>query len=56
MADVNGFKMDDIIDAIADGLIRIEVAEVFAIIKSAPRQKGLRTKTELLELLSGDNW
>ncbi len=56
MANVNGFKMDDIIDLIADSQINVDVDELFAVMKAAEPVKGLRAKVDLIKLLSGDGW
>lgn len=56
MADVNGFRIDDIIDLITDSQVRVDVEELFALIKSAPPVKVHRPKVELINLLTGDNW
>ena len=55
MADVNGFKMDDIIDVISDSLVKIDVEEMFVLMKSVSPVKVHRPKIELMDLLSG-NW
>ena len=55
MATVNGFRMDDIIDLIADSKVQVSVDELFALIRSEPPQRETRPKIELVNLLQA-NW
>ena len=56
MANVNGFRMDDIIDLITDSQIKVDVDELFAIMKAAEPTKLPRVKIDLINLLNGDGW
>jgi len=56
MADVNGFKMDDIIDVIADSQVKVDVEEMFAMMKGVAPIVGQRPKIDLINLITGDGW
>jgi hypothetical protein len=56
MANVNGFRMDDIVDLITDSVVRIDIDSMFALIRSVQPVKGIRPKIELMDLLSDSNY
>jgi hypothetical protein len=56
MADVNCFKIDDIIDVISESMVKIDVEEMFALMKGVAPIVGQRPKIDLINLITGDKW